>query len=116
MEQGDVARTGGKTRLPLPQSVVLGLENLGLIALTPPGTPTTGPHYFMHPARPTFIVALVASRIPGDAAVIASWPEVKADRYEPDTLIRVLEGVVRQVTSPTQRAADILDSLGVPRG
>lgn len=108
-----MARTGGTTRKPLPPSVVVGLTGLGLVAFTPPGADTKGAHHFMLPARPTFVVTAVASRIPGESAVIAQWDGQASDRFEPDTLITLLRHRVAQVTSPTQRAADILDQLGI---
>lgn len=108
-----MARTGGTTRLPLPPSVVVGLEGLGLVPFTPAWQTTKGAHHFMLPARPAFTVTLVASRIPGESAVIAQWEGQKPDRYEPDTLITLLRHRVAQATSPTQRAEDILDQLGV---
>lgn len=108
-----MARTGGTTRLPLPPSAVVGLEGLGLVNFTPPGTDTKGAHHFMLPARPQFTVSLVASRIPGESAVVATWPGQRAHRVEPDTMITLLRHAIAAATSPTQRAADILDQLGI---
>ena len=108
-----MARTGGTRKLPLPPSVVVGLEGLGFVPFTPAGADSKGAHYFMLPARPAFTVTLTASRIPGESAVIAQWEGVKPDRIEPDTLITLLRHRVIEATSPTQKAADILDQLGI---
>jgi len=108
-----MARTGGSTRLPLPPSALVGLEGLGLVAVTPPGADTKGAHHFMLPARPQFVVTAVASRIPGESAVIAQWEGQAPERIEPDTMVTLLRHRIRELTSPTQRASDILDQLGI---
>lgn len=108
-----MARTGGTRKLPLPPSVVAGLEGIGLVSFDPPGTDSRGAHHYMLPARPSFTVTLTASRIPGESAVIAQWEGAAPDRLEPDTLVTLLRHRVAELTSPTQRASDILDRLGV---
>lgn len=108
----DVARTGGTSRLPLPQSLVLGLETHGFVGFTAPHQrPNTGPYSFLLTRSPAFVVQVVPSRIPGETAVIASWPGQRAERFEVDTLIRVLQGEAARLLSPTKLAADVLRSL-----
>lgn len=108
-----MARTGGTRKLPLPASVAYGLERLGLVPFTPAGADSKGAHHYMLPSRPAFTVTLTASRIPGESAVIAQWEGQAPDRYEPDALLRLLQFRVDQAQSPTQRAADILDQMGI---
>ena len=108
-----MARTGGTRKLPLPPSVVVGLEGLGLVPFTPAGADSKGAHHYMLPARPAFVVTLTASRIPGESAVIVQWEGSKPDRIEPDTLITLLRHRIAAVTSPTQLAAEILDQMGI---
>lgn len=107
-----MARTRGSARLPLPESLVLGLENLGFQPFTPPGTiASRNVHTFALMQRPTFTLQVVASNLPGESAVTAIWPGFPAQRIEADSMLRVLEGDVATALSPSQRARDILDQL-----
>lgn len=109
-----MARTRGSARLPLPESLVQGLEGLGFQPFTPPGTiASKGTHTFVLMQRPTFTIQVVASNLPGESAVTAIWPGSPAQRIETDTLLRVLGGEVATALSPSQRASDILDGLGI---
>jgi hypothetical protein len=109
-----MANTRGRTRKPVPDSIDLGLRTLGFVPFEPPhGTPNHGPHTYTLMRRPEFVVQLVASNIPGDAAVTATWPKHGPERFEPDTFLRVIEGEVRIALNPTRLAAEVLASLGV---
>lgn len=109
-----MARTRGTSRLPLPPSLVLVLDELGFQPFTPPGkVASKSTHTYVLMSRPTFTIQLVASNIPGDTAVTAVMPSMPATRIDVDGLIAVLRAEVRRVLSPSQRANDILDQLGI---
>jgi len=102
-------KTGGKRRLPLPESFELALGNLGLVPFeNPSGTPNYGPHAFVLRAAPKFILEATASNIPGESAVTAQWPGQRPTRFEVDPLIRILEAEIARVTHPSKLRTDLL--------
>lgn len=76
-----MSKTHGRTALPLPASLRTGLEGLGMVVMT-----ATEPPVWRHPLAPELRLTVVASNIPGDTAVLATWG-TKPDRVEADVLL-----------------------------
>lgn len=108
-----MGRVTGSVRLPLPHSLAVGLAALGFQDFQVPGVaPNRGPYTFTLVRRPQYTIQIVPSNLPGESAVIASWPGHAAERIEIDPLLRILEADIRQVLSPSQAVAAILAELG----
>jgi len=83
-----MASTHGRARLPLPPSLVAGLESLGFVEYPDQGDATpAGTHRYRLPRHPGLSVSVVASNLPGESTVIAHRPGEVAVRIEVDALL-----------------------------
>lgn len=96
-----MGKTAGTARLPLPESLTVGLAAIGYRDLTE----TRGPHYWGHPKHRGLRIQLVASNIAGATTVVAMTPDrPRPEHYDIDALLKILEQAVRSLESPNRIA------------
>lgn len=98
-----MAKTHGRTRLPLPESLTAGLAALGFVPFDDPLAAKQTAHRYRIVRHPKFILDVASSNMPGDAAVIAAWTGQHAKRLEIDPLLAILRAQVERMNHPNQR-------------
>lgn len=93
-----MAKIYGRTALPLPPSLVTGLDSLGFVRI---GEDT--PAQYRVPRHPQLRLELVASNVPGDTAVIVTGLGEPARRREADAVLVEAAIAITKADDPNQR-------------
>jgi hypothetical protein len=95
-----MASTRGTKRRPLPQSLVTGLESLGLVE-----SPSVDDHIhiWVLPRHPGLTVQMATTNMPGESAVIVQFGGGYPGRLEADDVLDRLVDAITILDSPNGR-------------
>lgn len=96
-----MAKTRGRTTLPLPDKLLMDLGRLGYRRLADE-TSTSVP-LFRHPKYPALFVEVTRSNLPGDDKLIARWKDQNATRIDTDLLVAKLTLQLTAAGHPVRR-------------